>query len=291
MRRVVLALLVVAVLAPAAQAATGTGTTHAEPPSSFTPKTGPAQLTESRAKAVFLADDKVADWLDRYPRRDLVSDATFDKERRDWSVGVWSSSAGEIATGRVDDETGAVTEAWTGPQVAWKMARGTKGAFGGRQINSFPIWLGFCVIFLLGLVDWRKPLTMRNLDLLVLLSFPLSLWFFNRGDIFTAVPLAYPPMAYRLARMVWSAWRGGPERGRAVWPVWLLASATAFLAGFRIGLNVRGSNVIDVGYAGVIGADRIVHGQSPYGHMPREGALKGGGPAAAEGEGGERARP
>jgi hypothetical protein len=125
---------------------------------------------------------------------------------------------------------------------------------------------------------------MRNLDLVVLLSFSVSLWFFNRGDIFTAVPLAYPPMAYLLARMVWSVWRGGPERGRSVWPVWLLASATVFLAGFRIGLNVRGSNVIDVGYSGVIGADRIVHGQSPYGHMPREGSLKACGPADAEGE-------
>src|SRR5262245_6690473 len=288
MRRVVLALIVVAVLAPAAQAATGTGTTHAEPPSSFTPKTGPAQLTESRAKAVFLADDKVADWLDRYPERDRVTDATFDKDRRDWKVGVWWSDAGEIAMGRVDDDTGEVTEAWTGPQVAWKMARGTKGAFGGRQINSLPIWLGFCVIFLLGLADLRRPLTMRNLDLVVLLSLSVSLWFFNRGDIFTAVPLAYPPMAYLLARMVWSAWRGGPERGRAVWPVWLLASAAVFLTGFRIGLNVRGAHVIDVGYSGVIGADRIVHGQSPYGHMPREGSLKACGPADAEGEVRER---
>ena len=60
--------------------------------------------------------------------------------------------------------------------------------------------------------------------------------------------------------MVWSAWRGGPERGRPVWPVWLLASATIFLVGFRIGLNVRGSNVIDVGYSGVVGANRIVNG-------------------------------
>jgi len=283
MRRVVLALLVVAVLAPGAHAASGTSTTQV-PPGSFTPQTGPADLTEKRATAIFLHDDKVADWLDRYPKRDLVTDATFDKERRDWSVGVWSSSAGQIASGRVDDWTGTVTEAWTGPQVAWKMARGTSGAFGGSQINSLPIWLGLCVIFLVGLADFRRPLTMRNLDLVVLLSFSVSLWFFNRGDIFTAVPLAYPPMAYLLGRMVWAAWRGGPERGRPVWPVWLLASAAVFLAGFRIGLNVRGSNVIDVGYSGVVGADRIVHGESPYGHMPREGSLKACGPADAEGE-------
>jgi hypothetical protein len=287
MRRVVLALLVLAVLAPAADAATGTGTgTTTTPtlPNQFTPKRGPAQLSEKRVTAIFLRDDKVADWLDRYQKKDLVSDATFDRDRRDWQIGVWETSAGEVATGRVDDETGLVTEAWTGPQVAWKMARGTKGAFGGRQINSLPIWLGLCVLFFVGLADFRKPLTMRNLDLLVLLSFSASLWFFNRGDIFTAVPLAYPPLAYLLARMVWSAWRGGPERGRPVWPVWLLASATVFLVGFRIGLNVRGSNVIDVGYSGVVGANRIVNGESPYGHMPREGSLKACGPADAEGE-------
>ena len=283
-RRVVLALLLaLAVLVPAANAATGTGTTPTLP-NQFTPNGGPAQLNEKRVTAIFLRDDKVADWLDRYPKKDLVKDATFDKDRRDWSIGVWSSSAGEIATGRVDDETGTVTEAWTGPQVAWKMARGSSGAFGGSQINSLPIWLGLCAIFLIGLADFRKPLTMRNLDLVVLLSFSVSLWFFNRGDIFTAVPLAYPPMAYLLARMVWSAWRGGPERGRPVWPVWLLASATIFLVGFRIGLNVRSSNVIDVGYSGVVGANRIVNGQSPYGHMPREGSLKACGSADADGE-------
>jgi hypothetical protein len=57
-----------------------------------------------------------------------------------------------------------------------------------------------------------------------------------------------------------------------------------FLAGFRIGLNVRASNVIDVGYSGVIGADRIVHGQSPYGHFPVEDNRPKCGPADSEGE-------
>src|SRR5262249_21856636 len=108
------------------------------------------------------------------------------------------------------------------------------------------------------------------------------------GNLSPGGPPVPPPMAYLLARMVWSARRGGPERGRAVWPIWLIASATVFLAGFRIGLNVRGSNVIDVGYSGVIGANRIVHGQAPYGHMPAEGSLKACGPADADGEVRER---
>jgi hypothetical protein len=64
----------------------------------------------------------------------------------------------------------------------------------------------------------------------------------------------------------------------------VLAAATVFLGGFKIGLNVRDSNVIDVGYAGPIGAQRIVHGQSPYGHFPIEDNLTPCGPADRGGE-------
>ena len=99
-------------------------------------------------------------------------------------------------------------EAWTGPQVYWTMARGYKGIFGGRWITKWPVWIAFCAVFLLGLADLRRPLAVRNLDLLVLLSFSLSLLFFNRGDIFTSVPLAYPPLLYVLGRCIWIARRG-----------------------------------------------------------------------------------
>jgi hypothetical protein len=296
MRRVVLALLAAAVLAPAAQAAT-TATTSVWPvydskgrliQAPFAPIAARADLTKGRATAIFLRDEKVAAWLDRYPQEDRVIEATFDPKRGDWQIGIWWGSAAEIAVGRVDDSTGVVTEAWTGPQVAWKMARGISGAFGGKEINSVGIWLAFCIVFLLGLADLRRPLSLRNLDLIVLLSFSVSLWFFNKGEILTSAPLAYPPLLYLLGRMTWSVWRGGPSSSRSVWPLWLLAAATVFLTGFRLGLNVRGSNVIDVGYAGVIGAHRITHGESPYGHMPVEGNLKACGPKDADGEVSER---
>src|SRR5581483_5791492 len=187
-------------------------------------------------------------------------------------------------TGDVDESTGVVTQAWTGPQVAWTMARGYKGAFGGKQINSPAIWLAFCAVFLAGLIDWRRIRSVRNADLVVLLSFTFSLWFFNRGNIFAAMPLAYPPLLWLLARCIWIARDDRPSRGAPVWPVWVLAAATVFLAGFRVGVNVRASNVIDVGYSGVIGADRIVNGQSPYGHFPVEDDLKPCGPADSSGE-------
>jgi hypothetical protein len=229
------------------------------------------RLNQHQVTRVFLAQKKVRDWVGRYPKRGLITQASYDRAWRDWTVHVWSGRAGEIARGRVDGLTGAVTEAWTGPQVAWLMARGNDGAFGGKQLNRLAVWLPLCLIFLLGLADLRRPLSMRNLDLLVLLSFSVSLWYFNAGRIFTSVPLVYPPLVYLLARTAWIGVRGRPlQSSQAVWPVWVLAAATIFLAGFRVGLDLRSSRVIDVGYSGVIGAQRIASGEAPYGHFPRE---------------------
>jgi len=254
----------------------------------FIPAPEPARLSERRAERIFLAHPKVRDWLDRYPREGRTVQADFDDEDAVWRVKVWWGEAGQIADGKVDDRTGLVNEAWTGPQVAWKMARGGPGAFGGREINEPVVWFGFCLLFLVGLADLRRPLSLRNLDLLALLSFSVSLRFFNRGDIFTSVPLAYPPLLYVIGRMAWIGTTARVTPARPVWPVWLLVAGAVFLAGFRIGLNVETSNVIDVGYAGVIGAHRIVHGEAPYGHMPVQGALKACGPSDAEGETRER---
>src|SRR5262249_6712830 len=117
-----------------------------------------ANLTKEHATAALLAYPKVARWLERYPKGSLVTDATYKDVSRSWNVNVWSGPAGEIATGRVDDATGVVTEAWTGPQVAWKMARGYEGSFGGKLINKPWLWLSFCAAFLIGLADWRRPL-------------------------------------------------------------------------------------------------------------------------------------
>jgi hypothetical protein len=67
--------------------------------------------------------------------------------------------------------------------------------------------------------------------------------------------------------------RGLPrEPLRLLVPVSWLAIAVIFLVGFRVGLNVTNSNVIDVGYAGVIGADKLVHGKPLYGHWPHDNA-------------------
>jgi hypothetical protein len=231
----------------------------------------PPRLTEERAVETLLDEDGVHAWVARYPLESLATEAEYDPEYRDWTVKAWSGDAGQIVLGRVDDLTGLVKDAWTGPQVAWPMARGAEGAFGGKRLNSLPVWLGFCAVFVLGLADLRRLRSVRNLDLVVLVSLSVSLWYFNEGRVFTSVPLVYPVLLYFLVRTLWIGLRRRqPVASRPVWPVWLLVAATIFLAGFRIGLDVGDPNVIDVGYSGVIGAHRIASGQAPYGHFPLE---------------------
>ncbi|MDQ3895272.1 MAG: hypothetical protein M3292_11550, partial [Actinomycetota bacterium] len=238
------------------------------------------RVGERAAIAAFLREGKVADWLERYPERGRASDADFNEKQGAWRVHVWWGEAGEIATGTVS-AGGRVLEAWTGPQVAWTMARGYRGWFAGKTVTSLPVWLGFCLVFLLGLADLRRPLSLRNLDLLVLLSFSVSLWFFNRGDVFTAMPLVYA-----IARCAWIGFRGRGAPTRPVFPVWVLLAVAVFVSGFKIGFDVLAdTNVIDVGYSGVIGAERIYgEGRSPYGNFPVEENLKACGAADAEGE-------
>ncbi len=87
------------------------------------------------------------------------------------------------------------------------------------------------------------------------------------------MPLVYPVLGYLLVRMLQVAYarrRGPPRPLRLLVPVGWLALALIFLVGFRIGLNVTNSNVIDVGYSGVIGADRITHGEQLYGGFPSD---------------------
>jgi hypothetical protein len=189
-----------------------------------------------------------------------------------WQVSYFSRNGKqEIGQAIIDDASARVLEQWTGFQVAWTMARGYPGAF-GRHVNALYIWLPLCALFFVPFFDWRKPLRLLHLDLLVLLSFSVSLAFFNQAHIYASVPLTYPPLIYLLARMLWLLRRDRVQSGplRLLVPAPWLAIGVVFLIGFRIGLNVTDANVIDVGYAGVIGAQRIVHSKPLYGAYPSD---------------------
>jgi hypothetical protein len=255
LKAAVAAALCLLVLAPAAGAAElKQPASETEPPRNF-------RLSAKEATGIADRTGKVR--AERH--RGRLDPSTYTKGVGRWQVSYFRDGR-EVAQVLVDDRSGAVLEQWTGPQVAWHMARGYEGAF-GRKLNAPYVWLPLCLLFIAPFVDPRRPFRLLHLDLLVLLAFGVSHVFFNRGEISTSVPLVYPVLLYLLVRGLAAGFRPRERRQRLV-PLartsWLVVGV-AFLVALRIGLNVADSNVIDVGYAGVIGADRVVDGDPLYG--------------------------
>ena len=228
---------------------------------------GNAEAAESRissdeAIAAANRDPTLREEKERHPN---LGPSAAMKEGH-WEVAYFEGGE-ELALVLVDAHNGEVLESWTGHQVAWKMARGYSGAF-GHKLNAPYVFLPLCALFLLGLVDWRRLRRVANLDLLVLLGFGVSHYFFNRAEIGVSVPLVYPVLLYLLGRCLWIGLRGRGEGLRPVWPAMWLVVAALFLMGFRVGLNLADSGAVDVGYAGVVGADRIAHGEPIYDNFP-----------------------
>jgi hypothetical protein len=226
----------------------------------YFPPTPEGYSVSSRQAVEIAGDDAVVG--EQADRRGRLETAIQVEDHGGWQVG-YRADGREVAQVIVDGSTGAVRESWTGDQVAWPMARGYQGQF-GHVLNAPYVWIPLCAIFFLGLLDRRRPWRIAHLDLLVLLAFGVSHLFFNRGEIGVSVPLVYPVLAYLLARALWLGFRGGEPLRPSV-PASRLAIAAVFLIAFRVTINVADSGVIDVGYAGAVGADRIVHGQPLYG--------------------------
>jgi hypothetical protein len=161
--------------------------------------------------------------------------------------------------------TGDVFEVWTGPQAATPLARGGEPSV-GRSLNAPYVWLPLAAIFLAVFFDPRRPLRLLHLDLVVLLAFGLSQLYFNQGRLEVSMPIVYPLLGYLVVRMLLAGFRPTERSERLVprVPVRWMAIGLVLLVAFRVGLNLADSNVIDVGYASVVGADRIAHGEELY---------------------------
>src|SRR5216110_2507325 len=135
---------IAAVCAAAALASLSAAPAHADdlvrPPSMDRPPAG-YRLTARQAEAI--ADRSPTAVHARRSARG-VYDNVFEKSGSRWQVSYYvtrGKDTKEIAQIYVSDDFGKVTEAWTGPQVAWTMARGYPGAF-GRKVNSPIVWIG-----------------------------------------------------------------------------------------------------------------------------------------------------
>ena len=250
--------------------ATTTSSTNSETPVAVAPSIVPPAGRR-------LSPDDVLEIAGRLPKMRHVQadypgsyDGAYLKGPGRWQVSYFSRKGKEIGQVIISDSSGRVLEQWTGFQVAWTMARGYPGAF-GRHVNALYVWLPLCVLFMLPFIEWRRPFALRHLDLLMLLSLSVSLAYFNHGEIYKSVPLLYPPLIYLLVRMLLLLRPGArPRPLKLLIPAPWLAVGVVFLLGFRVGLNVTDGNVIDVGYAGVIGAQRIAEGKPLYGKYPSD---------------------
>ena len=191
---------------------------------------------------------------------------------RQWQVDYLDAGGKAVGQVVIDDAGGCVVEKWTGTQVDTKLARGYPGAVSGK-VSSLWLWLPLCALFVLPFVDPRRPLRLVHLDLLALLGFSVSLAFFNHAKIEAAVALVYPVLAYLFVRALIMGFRSLERRDRIlpVLPPAALVAGIVALVAFHTAYTATEGKVIDVGLAGVIGADRLTHGEDVYG----EGASSG----------------
>ena len=175
----------------------------------------------------------------------------------------------EVALVGVDDDSFVLNYVHTGDQVGWLMARGVPGAY-GKQANYWWVWGPLALAFALAFLRTDKLLSLRNLDVVALLGFLVSHGYFREGIVFEAVILWYPPLVYLLIRTLLMGFGVGERVEKTSnLPTWLLMVLAGLAGGLVMALNVD-SRVIDVGYAGVVGADRILDGTIPYGNMPTD---------------------
>lgn len=233
-------------------------------------------LSEDEAVKLAASDGEVREELEKHGP--YTTGARYENGR--WTVRFYVDETGmvggrptgrgkEVATVEIEDETWAVGPVQTGDQVGWLMARGVPGAY-GKHANYPWVWGPLALAFALAFVRPDKLFSWRNLDVLMLLGFLVSHQYFREGSVFEAVVLWYPPLLYLLIRTLLMGFGFGErvERTSSL-PTWLLFLMAGLAAGLVLALNTD-SRVIDVGYAGVVGADRILGGEIPYGNMPED---------------------
>ena len=178
-----------------------------------------------------------------------------------WDVSLFSSDDRSLVLVNLGRD-GKLLHVWTGLAAQSVFAQ-------GHFDHTFPkpwVFAPFALLFLLPFVDPRRLGRLLHLDLLALLSFGASYLVYESGRPEIAVGLFYPPLVYLLVRMLFAGLRPRTGRGRLVpvLPTAALLVGVVALFGARVALNVVNDKVVDIGYASVVGADRIAHKQELY---------------------------
>jgi Glycosyltransferase family 87 len=157
---------------------------------------------------------------------------------------------------------GQLGPTYTGPLIGGLYARGKYG-----DIFDSPWVLGsFTAMFLLPLLLLRRRSWLDRFDLAAVLLFGISYALFDTVHLEPGVWMIYPPLLYLLVRMLMRGFRPRAAGGRldCRLPTLVLGAGLLALIVARIVLCLHPVAVIDVGNASVLGAYKILHGQSIY---------------------------
>ena len=223
-------------------------------------------LTKEEAEKLAAANPRINKELSQY--KTYITDAEY--ANGEWTTHFWIKKNGsdqEVARAGVNDGTWALNYVYTGDQVSWQLARGDNAAY-GKEANYWYVWGPLALVFALAFFRNDKVFSLRNLDILAMLGFLVSHAFFRQGISHPAVLLWYPPLIYLFFRTLLMGFGVGERVGKtSSLPTPVLFTLAALSAGFLLYLNLD-SRVIDVGYAGVAGAQDLLNGLLPYGNMP-----------------------
>lgn len=203
---------------------------------------------------------------DRQPavKRLRHADPSARAVARTQGIGLWRVTYrgrdGARADVLVEDRTGDVLEPspWAWPVVSAKMS-----AFKWKvEVGCLLLALLFLALF----VDFRRPVSLGNLDVIAVVAIGASLAFYDRAEPLVSVPLAYPPLVYLCGRLLVAGFRGvRRQRVRAdAIPERVLVVGLVALVAVRIAFNLALGETTDVGYASVLGANSIHHGWPLY---------------------------
>ncbi len=265
MRRLILALLSLTVLACAAAPATASAAATAPPdveaPLFIDTSWGavPPGFTIDPSEAVAIA--KTSSKLQAIHRADHPLHI---------DVYVWVRShyeiyffyRGKLVADQLVGPNGRLGPTYTGPLMLGFYARGHYG-----QIFDNPwVLASFTAMFLLPLLLLRGRRWLDRLDLAMLLGFGVSYALFDTTHLEPSVWAFYPVLIYLLVRMLIRGFKVGSAGGRldCRLPTVVLAIGLLALVVARIVITLHPSGVIDVATASVLGAYKILHGQSIY---------------------------
>ena len=151
---------------------------------------------------------------------------------------------------------------YTGPLMLGYYARGGYG-----QIFDNPwVLAGFTAMFLLPLLLLRGRRWLDRLDIAMLLGFGVSYALFDTTHLEPGVWAFYPVLIYLMVRMLIRGFKARPYGGRldCRLPTIVLALGLVALVVARIVITLHPAGVLDVATASVLGAYKILHGQSIY---------------------------